>query len=72
METTIRVSKQTREHLDKMRLFDKESYNDIINLLIEDHLDLNEKTKKEIAEARKNIKRGEFYTEEEAKKILNV
>ena len=55
-----------------MKIYERESYNDIIELLIEDTKELNEKTKKEIAEARKKIKKGNFYTEEEAKKILNL
>ena len=72
METTIRISKEVKKTLDKMKIYERESYNDIIELLIEDTKELNEKTKKEIAEARKKIKKGNFYTEEEAKKILNL
>jgi len=33
---------------------------------------LSQKTIQEIKEARERIKRGEFYTEEEAKKILGL
>lgn len=33
---------------------------------------LSQKTIKEIKEARERIKKGEFYTEEEAKKILGL
>lgn len=52
METTIRLSDNVKKQLDKMRLFDKESYNDIIEVLIEDHLEINEETKKELSKAR--------------------
>ena len=72
METTIRISQEVKKTLDKMKIYERESYNDIIELLIEDTKELNEKTKKEIAEAKKEIKKGNFYTEEEAKKILNL
>lgn len=48
MPTTIQVSNNVKEVLERMRLFDKESYNNIIERMIEDNLELNEKTKKEI------------------------
>ena len=53
METTIRISRNVKGQLDRMKLFDKASYNDVIELLLEDHLELNESTKKEIAKARR-------------------
>ena len=33
---------------------------------------LNQKTIEEIKEARENVKKGEYYTEVEAKKIINI
>ncbi len=72
METTIKVSKEVKGHLAKMKLFDKASYNDVIELLLEDQMELNEKTKREIAQAQKRIKSGKFYTHEEVGKILGL
>ena len=72
METTIRVSQNVKKQLNKMKIFSRESYNNIIELLIEDTLELSEKTKKEIAEARKRIKKGEVYTNEEVVKMLGL
>lgn len=72
METTIRVSDSVKKMLDKMRLYERESYNDIIEVLLEDHKEVNEKTKKEIEEARKNIKAGKFVTNEEVIKKLGL
>ena len=72
METTIRVSESVKENLDKIKLIEKESYNDVIELLLEDYLELNEKTKKEIVEAEKRISKGEFYTQEEVDKLLDL
>ena len=68
METTIRVSGDVKERLDKMKLFDKASYNDVIELLLEDHLELNEETKREIAKAR----REKGISHEEVKKRLGL
>jgi len=40
--------------------------------MIEDDLEVNERTKKEIEEARKQIKERKFLTHEEVKKRLNL
>ena len=72
METTIRISSEIKQKLDKMKMFERETYNELIGFLIEDQLELNEKTKKEINEAKKRVEKGDFYTEEEAKKILDI
>ncbi len=72
METTIKITQDVKSMLDKMKLHQRETYNDIIWLLLEDHMELNEKTKKEIEEARKRISKGEFYTQKEVEKMFGV
>ena len=72
MPTTIQISDNVKSVLDRMKMIERETYNDVIERMIEDDLELNKKTKIEIEEARKRIKKGEFYTEEEAKKILGL
>ncbi len=72
MTTTIQVSNKIKETLDRMKLFDRETYNDIIERMIEDDLELSEKTKKELEEARKRIKQGKFLTHDEVKKRLGL
>lgn len=72
METTIRISSLVKSKLDKMKIIEKESYNDVIEVLLEDNLEINEKTKKEIDEARKRVNNGEFYTQEEVEKRLGL
>ena len=56
METTIKISRKVKSLLDKMKLYDRETYNDVIEVLIEDNLEINEKTKMELAERMKNPK----------------
>ena len=68
MSTTIQISDRTRNILEKMKLLGRETYDDVIERMIEDNLELNEKTKKEIEEARKRIKAGKFISHEEVKK----
>jgi len=68
METTIRLSNRVKAQLDKMKLIERESYNDIIEFLIEDHLEVNEKTKRELAKARKE----KSFSHEEVEKRLGL
>jgi len=68
MVTTIQVSSDLREELFKRKLFDRESYEEVIWGLIEDTMELSEETKKELEESRKEIKEGKFVTYEEIKK----
>lgn len=72
MATTIQISDETKQILDRMKLFKRESYNEVIERMIEDDLELNEKTKREIEEARKRVKAGKFLTHEEVKKRLGL
>lgn len=72
METTIRISNEVKNQLDKMKLFSKASYNDVIEDMIEEHLELNEETKKEIEEARKEVKEGKVVSHKEVKKRLGL
>lgn len=55
METSIQVSKDLLEKLKSMKIYSKESYEDIIWDLIEDRLELSEETKKAIVEYEKNL-----------------
>lgn len=72
MPTTIQISDNVKSVLDRMKMIERETYNDVIERMIEDDLELNEKTKIEIEEARKRINAGKFITQEEAKKRLGL
>ena len=72
MVTTIQVSEQLVETLRKRKQYDKESYEEVIWDLVEDTMELNEQTKKDIEQARTDIKAGKFYTHEQVKKKLGL
>ena len=72
MPTTIQISDKTKEVLDKMKMFQRETYNGVIERMLEDNLELNEKTKIEIEEARKRIKAGKFVTQKEVEKRIGL
>lgn len=70
--TTIQISKKLKEELKKMKMFDGETYEDIIWDLIEDRKELSEETLKNIAEAEEDIKAGRLYSLDEVKKELGL
>ena len=72
MATTIQVSRELVEELRKRKLFDNESYEEIIWDLIEDTLELSEETKKSVEKSRTEIEQGLFHTHEEVKKKLGL
>jgi predicted transcriptional regulator len=70
--TTIQISTAIRNSLDKMKIFHRESYNEVLERLMEDMSELNEDTKKEIEMARLEIKQGKFKTHEQVKQKLGL
>lgn len=69
-QTTIQVSGPVKLALDNVKIFEKETYNEVIEWLLEDYMELTEETKKDIAEAKAEIARGEFDTHEQVGKEL--
>lgn len=63
--TTIQISKHIKESLDKSKLFERETYNEIISRMMEDMREINEQTKKDIQRALKEYKEGKFKTHEQ-------
>jgi len=72
MPTTIQISDNVKKTLDRMKMLERETYNDIIERMIEDDLEINEQTKKDIEEAKKRIKTGRFVSHEEVKRRLGI
>ena len=70
MATTIQITDKLQSELTKRKFFEKETYEEVIWDLIEDSSEINEETKKEIEEARKEIKKGKYSTLEQVKKEL--
>jgi len=68
MVTTIQVSDDLQKELAKRKMFDRETYEEVIWDLVEDTMELNEETKKELAQSRKEVKQGKTYTLGQVKK----
>ena len=72
MDTTIQVSKELVNILNKRKLNPRESYESIIWDLLEDTMELSEETKRDIEKGREEYKRGEFVSFEEIKRRLKA
>ena len=71
-KTTIQVDLSTKKRLEKLKIYKRETLNDVIDNLIEDSTELSETTKKEIEESMKAIDNGEFITLDRVKKELGI
>jgi len=72
MATTIQVSEGLVTKLKQRKLYDKESYEEVIGDLLEDTMELSEETKRAVAQARAEIKAGKFHTHEQVRKRLGL
>mgnify|MGYP001559333233 CR=1 FL=1 len=72
MVTTIQISEELQKELSKRKLFDRETYEEIIWDLLEDTMELSEETKQDIEEARKEIREGKVISHDELKKKLGI
>lgn len=70
MVTTIQIKDETKSVLNQMKLFERETYNNVLERLIEDFQELNEETRREIKSAIKEIESGKYVTHEKLAKEL--
>jgi len=70
--TTIQISGNTKSKLDHIKDYPRESYEEVINKLLEivaeENMELSEETVKEIEEARKEFRAGRMVSFEEVKR----
>lgn len=72
MATTIQISGELQGILKSRKLYEKESYEEIIWDLLEDTMELSEETKKDIIKAEEDIKAGRTISLEEIRKRLGI
>ncbi len=72
MATTINVSNELQQFLSSRKLYDKESYEEVIWDLVEDSLELNPQMKKELEIARKEVNEKKTFTFEEVMKEAGI
>lgn len=76
MATSIQLEKRTKAKLEKLKIFPREPYDNVVNRLLnavgEDEGILSEKTIKDLEEGVADIKAGRVYTSEQVKKKLGL
>lgn len=76
MVTSIQIDNKTKSKLEKLKVFPKETYDDVVQRLIniaeDDEGVLSQKTVKDIEKGLADIKAGRVYTSEQVKKKLGL
>jgi predicted transcriptional regulator len=75
MPTTIQVQPEVKDRLELLKRHPRESYNEVIERLLESRIDeepLSEEEIRGIEEALEDIRKGRIHTEEEIKREFGV
>ena len=75
METTIQIHRNLKAKLEKLKIHPRESYEKVIQRLIESSIDTEPLSKEEIREIEEglaDIKAGRVYTTKKLKKELGI
>ena len=72
MVTTIQISEKLQQELSNKKLYEKETYEEVIWDALEDSMELSDETKKRIKLAEEDIKAGRIYSFEDVKKELGL
>ena len=73
MVTTIQVTEETKDALERMKLYPRETYEEVICRLIEiskEEEELSTETTQIIEKALEDVKSGRLYSTEEVKKRI--
>jgi predicted transcriptional regulator len=62
---TIRLSSRLKRRIRALKLHPRETYEDVLERILEDLSELNARTRREVEQARREIERGEFRNPEE-------
>jgi predicted transcriptional regulator len=75
MATTIQLEEKTKEKLERMKIFPRETYNEVIIRLVltsQEETELSEQTIKNIERALEDVKKGRLYSTKEVRKELGI
>ncbi len=72
MATTIQISEELQKELNKRKLSERETYEEVIWDIIEDTMELSDEAKKLLDQAVKDVEDGRVYTLSEVERELDV
>ena len=70
--TTIRVSPKIAKALAARKRHPRETYEEVLERMLEDLTEISEQTKRDIKKAVKAIEAGDFKTQDEVRKMLGL
>ncbi len=68
--TTIQLSKEMKKTLEGMKLHPRETYEEVLERLLEDLRELSDETKEEVERALQEIREGHYRTHDQLKDEL--
>lgn len=72
MVTTIQISEQLQEKLKEKKIYERESYEEVIWDLLEDVVEISEATKRDLRKSEQDIREGRTHTLEKVRKELGI
>ncbi len=75
MATTVQIDEKTKSLLEKLKIHQRESFNEVIKNLVMAKFDVEPLSDEEIRDVEKSlkeIKAGRYYTHEQVKRNLNL
>ncbi|MHA1453001.1 MAG: DUF7557 family protein [Promethearchaeota archaeon] len=70
--TTIQIKKKLKKKLDQLKVSKRDTYNQVIEDLVEDTFELSEQAKNDLQEAVEDVKQGRVISHEDVKKELGI
>jgi len=70
--TTVQIDRQLKARLDRMKLHSRESYNDVLERLLEDLEEISPADLRRYDEISKQVKAGKYKTHEQVKKEMGL
>jgi predicted CopG family antitoxin len=70
--TTIQLSTDVKRTLEAMKIHPRETFNDVLERLVEDVRELDGRTLVEVEEARAEIRAGRYLTQKQVRKAMGL
>ena len=68
--TTIQITTGVKRTLERMKLHPRETFNDVLERVLEDLRELDDATKTEVEQARAEIRSGRYLTSDQVRKAM--
>jgi predicted transcriptional regulator len=68
--TTIQLSTDVKRTLERMKLHPRETFNDVLERVLEDLRELDDAAKAEVEQARAEIRSGRYLTSDQVRKAM--